>query len=195
MNNRRGKDNVLSKTGINLAMHEDHSASIRLLVIGCVLILLLAACVAKFGVVDQLARRDAAAAKYYAVHNQLVSMEDALKDYKKVETEYRTHSMDWLGSDTDSAQNRVGRDLILDLVESRIMPRGQIKGIMIYNDLMNINMSGMNLSDIWTMIADLETDPIVSDVRLNLAQTETDVKDDDLLSFSLTVTLQPKEVG
>ncbi len=192
MNKQKKMRNIPSKTGINLAMHEDHSASIRLVVLGCVVIALLAGAVAKFGVIDQFARRDEAAAAYNQIHSQLLQMEGALADYDKVETDYRTHAMDWLGSDPDSAYAQVHRQKVLDLVESQLMPRGSIHSITVFNDVMHIDMSGMDLAGISEMLASLEAQPIVGAVRLNLAQTD---KEQTLLTFSLTVTLQPEEVA
>ncbi len=195
MTRQKNMRRLPSKTGINLAMHEDHSASIRLLVLGCAVICLLALAVAKFGVLDQFARRDAAAAEYNRVHSQLQQLEAALKDYDKIETDYRTHSMDWLGSDPDSAYAQVTRRQILDLVERELMPHGSISAIAVYNDVMHISMSGMDLAGISAMILSLEQQPIVKEVRLDLAQTGQDGQTGTLLTFALTVILQPEEVA
>ncbi len=180
--------NIPTKSALNLAMRENRKGNVRTLVIGCLLIAVLSGAVAKFGVIDQYARLNKAQGAYNEIHstNQLLS--GALKDFDKVQTDYRTHAMDWL-EDTS-----VDRQQVLELLQEELMARGNVSSLTVYNQVMRVNMSGMNLSDISQMILSLEQRPIVASVALNLAHTDDDVSDDTgLLSFSLTILLQKEE--
>ena len=79
-----------SKTYINLAQKESRKKDVVTSVLGLVLILIVAGCVAKFGVIDQLERLDRAEREYNATHDQYLMMQQAVADYPAVEEKYRT---------------------------------------------------------------------------------------------------------
>ncbi len=162
------KHNVPAKTGINLCMRESHAASIRTLAVGAVLILLLAGAVAKFGVYDQYARLAAAQAEYNKYHNQTQAFAEALKDYKKVETDYRTHSLEWLDNTS------VDRIQVLEMVEEELMTLGWIEKITVYDNAMTVSMVVEGLRDFSVLKGALEDHQIVKRVDLHEAGSEND---------------------
>ncbi len=162
------KHNMPAKTGINLCMRESHAAGIRTLVIGVVLIVLLAGAVAKFGVYDQYARLSAAQAEYNKYHSQTQAFAEALKDYKKVETDYRTHSLEWLDDIS------VDRIQVLDMVEAELMPIGSIEKIAVVDNTMWVSMVVEGLRDFSVLKSALESHDIVKRVDLNQAGSEMD---------------------
>ena len=83
------------KQGINLNMREQKGNPRLTLLVGCLAIVILAGCVAKFGVIDQYRRLDAAQAAYAAVHTEYTQMQELLKGYDRLLMEYRTYSMEW----------------------------------------------------------------------------------------------------
>lgn len=179
------------KTGINMNMHEKRSGAVATAVAGAAVIVLLAAAVAKFGVIDLYRRQDAAQAAYNGVHQQYTSMQEELTGYDKVLTEYRTYSMDWL-SGADEGDTRfvsVGRTEVLDLVEQKMMTRGTVSSVRAYDDTVTVEMTGMNLDEISRMVDDLEAQPMVARALLNIAETEKD-QPASVLSFTLQITLQ-----
>ena len=179
------------KTGINMNMREKRTGTVLTLVIGVAAIVILAGLAAKFGVIDQYQRQADAQAAYSKVHQQHQTMEEALLDYDKVLTEYRTYSMDWLtGADeTDDRFVSVSRQQVLDLIEREMMTRGTVNSVRVYGNNVVVSMTGMSLAEISEMFSDIEAEPMVAKVVLDLAETEKD-QPASILSFSLNITLQ-----
>ena len=181
-----------TKTTINLAKRESRRKDVLTLTIGGVLILLLAGSVAKFGVIDQLDRLSRAEHSYNQVHSQYLSTLQAVEDYPEVEERYRTYSRSWMNAGDKNGLAKVDRQEVLNLLEQRMMPRGQVNSVSLRDSLLVVSMSGMNLRQISTMVESIREDPIVESASLNLASTE-EKKKTDLMDFTLTVVLQPKE--
>ncbi len=181
-----------TKTTINLAKRESRRKDVLTLTVGGVLILLLAGSVAKFGVIDQLDRLSQAESSYNQVHSQYLSTLQAVEDYPEVEERYRTYSRSWMNAGDKNGLAKVDRQEVLDLLEQRMMPRGQVNSVSLRDSVLVVSMSGMNLRQISTMVESIREDPIVESASLNLASTE-EKKKTDLMDFTLTVVLQPKE--
>ena len=181
-----------TKTTINLAKRESRKKDALTLVTGVVLIVLLAGAVAKFAVLDQLARQQAAESAYNQVHAQYLTMLQAVEDYPKIEEQYRTYSRSWMTAGDANGLAEVDRTDVLNMVEKRLMPYGQVNSISLRSSVMVVSMSGMNLREISSMVEQLRTDPIVESAALNLASTEQDTTD-ALMDFTLTVSLQQAE--
>ena len=181
-----------TKTTINLAKRESRRKDVLTLTVGGVLILLLAGSVAKFGVIDQLDRLSQAESSYNQVHSQYLSTLQAVEDYPEVEERYRTYSRSWMNAGDKNGLAKVDRQEVLDLLEQRMMPRGQVNSVSLRDSVLVVSMSGMNLRQISTMVESIREDPIVESAALNLASTE-EKKKTDLMDFTLTVVLQPKE--
>lgn len=181
------------KRSVNLAQHEPRTKSVLTLVLGALAIAALCACVAKFGVLDQLARADRAESDYRSVHAQYEQMQQALADYPRVEEEYRTYSRKWMQDGSAGLDYTVDRRDALDLLEKDLMPYGTVKNVIIQGDRMMVSMSGMNLGQISVMTERLRNESIVEDALLTIATTEKDTRDSEL-DFSITVLLrQPEE--
>ena len=105
------------KQGINLNMREQQGNPRLTLLVGCLAIVILAGCVAKFGVIDQYRRLDAAQAAYASVHTEYTQMQELLKGYDRLLMEYRTYSMEWATDGSEDNGTLVDRQKALDLLE------------------------------------------------------------------------------
>lgn len=103
------------KQGINLNMREQKGNPRLTLLVGCLAIVILAGCVAKFGVIDQYRRLDAAQAAYASVHTEYTQMQELLKGYDRLLMEYRTYSMEWATDGSEDNGTLVDRQKALDL--------------------------------------------------------------------------------
>ena len=182
-----------TKRSVNLAKRESRSRNIVTLVRGIALIAVLAAAVAKFGVIDQLARQREAENVYNATHAQYLEMQQAIENYPAVEQEYRTYSRKWMQDDTSGMFVSVDRIDVLALLENHLLPYGKVKNLIVQAETMVVSMSGMNLEQISTMFAKLQEQPIVSSAVLNIAATADKSADASDLDFSITIILQPAE--
>lgn len=182
-----------TKRSVNLAKRESRSRNIVTLVCGIALIAVLAAAVAKFGVIDQLARQREAENAYNATHAQYLEMQQAIENYPAVEQEYRTYSRKWMQDDTSGMFVSVDRIDVLALLEDHLLPYGKVKNLIVQAETMVVSMSGMNLEQISTMFAKLQEQPIVSSAVLNIAATADKSADASDLDFSITIILQSAE--
>ncbi len=180
-----------AKTFINLAQKESQKKNVVTLVAGAAGILAVSLAVAKFGVLDQFARLDAAEANYNQVHEQYVAIQREVEDYPNVEKRYRTYSRKWMEDSQNDGLVTVDRTLILDMMEAYLRTQGTVVSFNIKDTVMVANMSGMNLRQISAMLTQVEAQPIVSAATLNLASTENKDDPDAILDFTLTIALQP----
>lgn len=179
------------KKGINLNMREQQTGAAVTLIVGIAVIFVLVCAVAKFGVIDQYQRLSKAQGEYTAVHQTYVNGQKELEDYDQVLMEYRTYSRDWMeGEDETGRLVSVDRIEVLDLVEAHMMNRGSVTSLEVQGETAQVSMTGMTLDEISRMFADLQAQPIVASVELNLAETEKDMPA-SILSFSMNITLQP----
>ena len=73
-----------------------------------------------------------------------------------------------------------------------MMSRGEVITVTINKNMAVVTMTGMNLKEISRMNQELKQRDIVSDVQLNIAQTE-EQKAASILNFSDTIYLQSAE--
>lgn len=180
-----------TKTFINLAQKESQKKNVATVALGAAGILVVSLAVAKFGVIDQFARLDAAEAAYNQVHEQYVAVQREVEDYPNVEKRYRTYSRKWMEDSQNDGLVTVDRTQILDMMERYLRTQGTVVSFNIKDTVMVANMSGMNLRQISAMLTQVEAQPIVSAATLNLASTENKDDPDALLDFTLTIALQP----
>lgn len=162
------------------------------LLVGCLAIAILAGCVAKFGVIDQYRRLDAAQAAYASVHTEYTQMQELLKGYDRLLMEYRTYSMEWATDGSEDNGTLVDRQKALDLLEQEMLSRGRLVSLQVSGNKMVVAMSGMSLDQISRMFDVIQQSPIVSNVELNLASTE-DGNVSTILDFTVRITLRSAE--
>ena len=179
------------KQGINLNMREQKGNPRLTLLVGCLAIVILAGCVAKFGVIDQYRRLDAAQAAYASVHTEYTQMQELLKGYDRLLMEYRTYSMEWATDGSEDNGTLVDRQKALDLLEQEMLSRGRLVSLQVSGNKMVVAMSGMSLDQISRMFDVIQQSPIVSNVELNLASTE-DGNVSTILDFTVRITLRSR---
>ncbi len=180
-----------TKRSVNLAKRPPRTRSALTLVLGVVLIAALSLAVAKFAVLDQLARQRAAEQQYQSVHAQYAEMQSALENYDAVEQEYRTYSRSWMIEENGSFVD-VDRMDVLALVEQELMARGEVRSLVAQQNTLVVNMAGMSLAEVSAMLESVQRQPIVAGASLNLAST---ADEDGLLEFSVTIVLQSAGEG
>ena len=189
---KKGPSEAGRKQGINLNMREQKGNPRLTLLVGCLAIVILAGCVAKFGVIDQYRRLDAAQAAYASVHTEYTQMQALLKGYDRLLMEYRTYSMEWATDGSEDNGTLVDRQKALDLLEQEMLSRGRLVSLQVSGNKMTVAMSGMSLDQISRMFDVIQQSPIVSNVELNLASTE-DGNVSTILDFTVRITLRSAE--
>lgn len=177
------------KTGINLARREVNKKSIAIIAGITLAVLAAFAAFMKFGIIDQYERLRAAQEQYDDLYRQNSELAEKITDYSRVQLEYRTYSTEWMD------KSYVGRQDILDLIEAELLPCGDISSITITENTALITISGMTLEGVSEMVVSIKEQPIVADVTVNTAQTESEEGKD--VTCTLTIKLLPpvEEVG
>ena len=164
---------VPTKTTINLVMKEETAGSVPKFIIGCIVVIIAACLISKFGVINILEKRDQAEAERNVAYSQYLAVEENLADYDEVMAEYRKYSLDWLDAESaPSIYGLVDRPEVLDLVSDVLMKRGNVESISISGNTLSVQMSGMTLDAISDMIVVLDSEPIVAGTYLSIAQTD-----------------------
>ena len=163
------------KTGINLNLHEKRTGTVLTLVIGIACIALLAAAAAKFGVIDLYGRLADAQSAYAQAHQENLAAQEKLSHFDEVLSEYRTYSMEWMEGEENADLNfSVERTAVLDLLETSILPKAGLTAIEVQGDRVDIQLNSTNLSYIADILLEVEREPIVASVELEIAETEKD---------------------
>lgn len=160
-----------NKKGINLIQNEEKKRHLLLTIIAALLVVVLLELGLKYGVLDLYSKLSAAQEQYDNMHVKYVAAQNELRDYDDVLLEYRTYSRDWMEKDTSGKYVSVDRRDVLDLIESKMMKKGQIQNVSVVGTDVNVDMTGMNLTQISQMCAELETSPIVESAVLTSAGT------------------------
>ena len=163
-----------TKRGINLASVDERRNKTLTAILLFIAIVAIAAAVAKFGVLDLFAKRDAAQQQYDTVHTQFLASEKAIEEYDSVLLEYRTYSMDWMENDESGRYVSVARRDVLDVIEREMRTNGTVTGLNVNGNSVTVDMKGMNLSQISAMCTDLEDYPFIKSAVIKSAKTEED---------------------
>lgn len=176
-----------SKTQINLAVREVPYALLGKAAAALAAILLLSWLTAYFGVLQPLARLDAAEAAYRQADDRNRELLALLEDYPAVQRRYRSVSTDWMGE----SASLIDRQEVLTLIEQELMTRGVVESVHITGETVDVTMAGMDLEAISEMFLVLEASPIVSSASLEHAASEKgDTQaEQHLLSFAFTMRL------
>ena len=180
------------KKGINLIQNEEKKKHLLLTIVAALLVVVLLELAVKYGVLDLYAKLSDARDRYDDQHVKYVAAQNELRDYDDVLLEYRTYSRDWMEKDTSGKYVSVDRRDVLDLIESKMMKKGQIMSASVKGMDVNIQMTGMNLKQISQMCAELETSPIVASAILMSAGT---VKDTSKPTVTEDENGEPIETG
>ena len=176
---KSAKPSYTTKQGINLARDEEAAASLKRTVILGGIVLIAGICLLKFGVVDQNAKLIEAQSNYYNIQDQNTAMSQAIADYGAVQVEYRTYATEWNTSDSQSVDYvSVPRTKLLDLIETQIMPRGDLSNIVVNGDSVILSLSGMTLEEASDMLNDLLESPVVATAAINNATTYEEKKEE-----------------
>lgn len=187
------QDKYPEKKTVNMMNCGLPTKTAKVLSIGLVAIAILVALVVKVGVIDQFGRLSNAESTYNEVHAQNIALDEKIKDYDEVSIQYRAYAKNFISGDEETTV-MVDRQKVLDLIEAKMMSRGQVVTISISDNTAVVNMSGMNLEQISRMNTSLERSPIVKGVSLKIAQTEQN-RQASVLNFTVTIQLQAEEVN
>lgn len=154
---------IASKRTMNLAVREKTAAQSAMMIPMIAAIVLAAALVGKFGVVDRLAQVSAARREVDDLNNTRAALLAACADYAEVEAEYNRYTY------KDFDNSLADRMDVLALVEREVVPVCQVQRLSLAERRLDLALEGSTLGDGSALVERLEADPLVESAYITTA--------------------------
>ena len=148
-----------------------------------IVVIIVAAVFAKFGIMDQLDKKTAAYNDLAQRQEQLAVVNTKLAGYDELEKQYGRYSYGWM---SESEVSMVSRMDVLALVEQKISPASVIENIAVNNNVLTLNIHGITLEQASAMVKSLEESEMVSSATVYSANAENAEDASIFLSIILT---------
>ncbi len=175
-----------SKVTMNLAMKERTPFSPAKLLPPLLILTVLAGLFGKFAVADRLAAVDRAGTELSALRQQQAALEQSTAGFDELSRQYARYATGWM---TEDEQAAVPRTEMLELVESELMPGGQVRRLSASGNILSVELGGVTLEDTARFVQKLYQRPDVTNVAVYTASTR-----DGSVSMIVTMCL-PGEGG
>ena len=171
-----------SKKTMNFVHHASSFNPKKVLPLAIVVVLV-AALFAKFGIMDQLDKKTAAYNELAQRQEQLAVVNAKLAGYDELAKQYGRYSYGWMD---ESEVNMVSRMDVLALVENKISPAAVIENIAVNSNVLTLNIHGITLEQASAMVKSLEESEMVSSATVYSANAENAEDASIFLSIILT---------
>ena len=171
-----------SKKTMNFARRQSNFNPKKVIPI-ILVIVILAAVLVKFGVMDPLDKKSAAYSELSYKQVQLAALNAQLTGYEELEQEYGRYSYGWMNETEISLVSRIEA---LNLVEKQIANKATIKDMAINNNVLTLNIYGITLKEASDMVAKLEQNALVESAAVYNATAEAAEEAEIFMSIILT---------
>ena len=161
-----------NKQYINIldGMKSDDNRTLEILIF--IIFLIALAAFTKFGVIDKISEASAAEAAYNEVQRQITELKEQNADYDKVKKDYSHYGLGYLD---DTEILLVDREDVLDLLDKYVLKNADIKTVNVTDNTVTLTVEKTRLNAISSIVKELEADPDVAFVTVNVAGTDRDV--------------------
>lgn len=168
----KGKAGYPNKQYINIldGMKSDEKRTLEILIF--IIFLIALAAFTKFGVIDKISEASAAEAAYNEVQRQITELKEQNADYDKVKKDYSHYGLGYLD---DTEILLVDREDVLDLLDKYVLKNADIKTLNVTDNTVTLTVEKTRLNAISSIVKELEADPDVAFVTVNVAGTDRDV--------------------
>ncbi len=175
------------KVGMNL-VNVQSAFDVKKMAIILVLVVLALGLFAKFGIIDQLAKRTAAQNELSLAQQQMQAIQIKEAKYGDLEEKYGRYSYGWMSEEEASM---LQREQIFDVVETKIAPSCVIETMSLTGNTMSLSVRGITLDEARELVKVLEEDK-----RVSAATVYSAVASDEKLTARISMTvLFTKEVA
>lgn len=171
-----------SKKTMNFARRQSNFNPKKVIPI-ILVILIVAAVLVKFGVMDPLDKKTAAYSELSYKQVQLAALNAKLADYEELEQEYGRYSYGWMNETEISLVSRIDA---LNLVEKQIANKAVVKNMAVNNNVLTLNIKGITLKEASDMVAKLEMNDLVESAAVYNATAEAAEEAEIFMSIILT---------
>ena len=162
-----------TKRTINLASQGEKKINYGIMIPSIILILLAAAAVSKFLVIDRFAEVTRAQRTVYDLQTKLDQGYAELADFDDLSELYAHYTYSGF---TAEELNRTDRAEILSLIRNMILPYAEVTSWSITGNQLTINMNGESLQQINLIVQQLEQQPLVDFCTVNTANTDDNTR-------------------
>lgn len=171
-----------SKKTMNFARRQSNFNPKKVIPI-ILVILIVAAVLVKFGIMDPLDKKTAAYSELSYKQVQLAALNAKLADYDELEQEYGRYSYGWMNETEVSLVSRIDA---LNLVEKQIANKAVVKNMAVNNNVLTLNIKGITLKEASDMVAKLEMNDLVESAAVYNATAEAAEEAEIFMSIILT---------
>ena len=168
----KGKAGYPNKQYINIldGMKSDDNRTLEILIF--IIFLIALAAFTKFGVIDKISEASSAEAAYNEVQRQITELKEQNADYDKVKKDYSHYGLGYLD---DTEILLVDREDVLDLLDKYVLKNADIKTLAVTDNTVTLTVEKTRLNAISSIVKELEADPDVAFVTVNVAGTDREV--------------------
>lgn len=168
----KGKAGYPNKQYINIldGMKSDDNRTLEILIF--IIFLVALGVFTKFGVIDKISEASAAEAAYNEVQRQITELKEQNADYDKVKKDYSHYGLGYLD---DTEILLVDREDVLDLLDKYVLKNADIKTLAVTDNTVTLTVEKTRLNAISSIVKELEADPDVAFVTVNVAGTDREV--------------------
>jgi len=171
------------KTYINLVQVDRKTIDMRRTVVTGIIVVILLALFAKFGVIDFYARLDAKKAELGAQTAQLTALQTQLANYNAVLEEYEGYESMSLSGDGMSVN---ALDAI-NLVETYVAPSANIASLSLSGSTLTLSLSDVSLDGVGQIASTLREQSMVKNVSVSTASTRN--ADSENVTAAMAISL------
>lgn len=171
-----------TKKDLNLAQKERSGHGLGPAALEALFLAVLVGLFCRFGVINVIAKADAAESAATQAENKLREMKSETSRFPEVREEYQSYTLAQSGmtGDTDPME-------CLDLIKSRLIDKAQVETYSIADGLISVQLSGVTLQEVSAIYADLMASDLVTGVQVYTAST---TGGEERVTAALTIQLK-----
>lgn len=138
---------------------------------------------AKFGIIDQLAKKTDAYALLAERQTQQELLNQKLAGYDDLEKQYGRYSYGWMSEDEVSLVDRME---VYSLIESKVMDVAVVENFAINDNVITMNIRGITLNEVSGVVKELESSPMVESAYVYSAEAENAEQAEMFMTINMT---------
>lgn len=180
---QKTKSDYPSKTYMNLAPAEKGSVDVQRAVPMAIVVVLVVALFAKFGVYDFYDRMHQKQAELATQEQLLSSLQAQLVDYDQILETYNAYASAYATTDeyTVSALDA------LSLVDRFVRPSATVASLDLQGNVLSLNLSNITLDEVGKLVSTLYEQDIVANVSVSTAATQQTSAEDVVAALAITL--------
>lgn len=164
-------------------VHHQSSVNLKRLLPVIIVLIIAAALLTKFGILDQMSKKTAAYSELSEKQAQLAAISANLQDYDEVSNEYGKLSYGWM---TEKETGMVSRMDVLSLLERTVAKTAVIESFAVNDNVLTLYIHGVTLEQASGIVNVLEAEDLVESATVYKANADETGEAKIFMSILLT---------